>query len=374
MLRLLQVSNYYYPEIGGIEKTAQSISDSLRGAVEERVICFTCDKEDRDDFIESTPVTRCGTKVKLASQQLSISMPKKLKKCINEFKPDVIIIHVPNPFLEYFLLKYIDRKTKLIVYWHSDIIKQRIGEKLFKPLTLRLLNRADKIVATSPNYKERSYYLSQSEGKCVIIPSCIDEDKLVVNEIIKEKADSIRKRYKDKIICVGVGRQVPYKGFEYVVKAMKELDDRFVLFLIGREGESTKSIKKEMRGQDNIILTGEVDNDTLIAYLSACDIFCFPSITKNEAFGLALAEGMYFGKPAITFTIPGSGVNFVNIDGITGIEVDSRNSSKYADAMRLLANRPDLRKEYGRCASERVRECFTKKDFKVRIRNLLNTL
>lgn len=52
------------------------------------------------------------------------------------------------------------------------------------------------------------------------------------------------------------------------------------------------------------------------AYLSAMDIFCFPSITKNEAFGLALAEGMYYSKPAITFTIDGSGVNFVSLNGI----------------------------------------------------------
>ena len=45
-------------------------------------------------------------------------------------------------------------------------------------------------------------------------------------------------------------------------------------------------------------------------------IFCFPSITRNEAFGIALAEAMYCGKPAVTFTIEGSGVNFVSLDGV----------------------------------------------------------
>ena len=63
-------------------------------------------------------------------------------------------------------------------------------------------------------------------------------------------------------------------------------------------------------------------------------MFCFPSISKNEAFGLALAEGMYYEKPAVTFTIPGSGVNYVSLNRVTGIEVENRNVEKYADAMR----------------------------------------
>ena len=39
------------------------------------------------------------------------------------------------------------------------------------------------------------------------------------------------------------------------------------------------------------------------------DIFAFRLLQKMKAFGLALAEGMYFEKPVVTFNIPGSGVN-----------------------------------------------------------------
>lgn len=53
-------------------------------------------------------------------------------------------------------------------------------------------------------------------------------------------------------------------------------------------------------------------------------MFAFPSVTKNEAFGVALAEAMYCYTPAVTFTIEGSGVNWVNLNGITGIEVSQR--------------------------------------------------
>ena len=84
------------------------------------------------------------------------------------------------------------------------------------------------------------------------------------------------------------------------------------------------------------------------------DIFCLSSVTKNEAFGLALAEAMYFKKASVTFTIEGSGVNYVSLNGVTGIEVPNKNVKAYAEAMMKLANYPELREKYGNSARERV--------------------
>ena len=65
----------------------------------------------------------------------------------------------------------------------------------------------------------------------------------------------------------------------------------------------------------------------MIQNLKLCcilQIFLFSINYKNEAFGLALAEAMYYEKPAVTFTIPGSGVNYVCLDNENGIEVPNR--------------------------------------------------
>lgn len=103
----------------------------------------------------------------------------------------------------------------------------------------------------------------------------------------------------------------------------------------------------------------------------ACDVFCFPSVTKNEAFGIALAEGMYFGKPAVTFTIPGSGVNYVNLDGVTGIECKNADCKDYAKAINKLGKDKELCKVYGNNARKRVLEDFTIEQFK---RNLVEII
>ena len=369
--RILQLSNYYPPEIGGIEKIAQAISDSVKDKFDVCVLCFTHDKASRTDIVDGVQVIRVGTQLKVASQQLSTLMNTEVKKQISEYDPDIVILHAPNPFLEWILLKNIKEKCKLVVYWHSDIVKQKIGNKLLSGLTDRLLKRARVIVATSPNYIEGSRFLRKYCRKCVVIPNCIDADQLQMSEKAKQIAEQVKKENADKHILVCVGRQVPYKGFEYAIKAVKMLDDSFKLFLLGRSGESTPKLKQIAANDPKIIFLGEVDNDTLHAYMTACDIFCFPSITKNEAFGIALAEGMYYGKPAVTFTIPGSGVNYVSINGETGIEVENGCVESYTQALRSLSDDKELCEKYGQAASMRVMSLFLQKHFEKRIIKLL---
>ncbi len=372
-MRILQVSNYYAPELGGIEKIAQAISSSVKDKSQIRVVCFTHQKEGRTDEVEGVRVRRIGSQLNVFSQQLSVYAYGVIKEEISDFLPDVIIIHLPNPFLAEIILRLIPKNVKLIAYWHSDIVKQKLGEKLFRGLTIRLLNRAQVVIATSPNYIEGSNYLSKFKDKCIVIPNCIEEDALVIDKETEVLAEEIRRQYTGKTLCVSVGRQVPYKGFEYAVQAFSLLDaSSYQLVLIGREGESTPKIKQLSADMTNIKMIGEADFKTLKAYLSACDIFCFPSITKNEAFGIALAEGMYFGKPAITFTIPGSGVNYVNINGQTGIEVPNRDVKAYADAVRNLAEQEETRKQYGVAAGKRVRALFLQSQFSANILQVLS--
>ena len=155
-----------------------------------------------------------------------------------------------------------------------------------------------------------------------------------------------------------------------MIEASKLLDDNFKIYITGK-GELTDRLKKEAEGDNKIQFTGRVDDSELKALIRACDIYCFPSITKNEAFGLALAEAMYYEKPAVTFTIPGSGVNYVSLDGVTGIEVENRNVEKYAEALKKLsAENRDIRDRYGKADKKRVEENFLSTQFCERIKKL----
>lgn len=370
MKKILHISKYYYPFRGGTEQIAQDCVNALKEEYEQKVICFNHEKGDSNDYVDDIEIIRCGCFAKLFSQSLSFSYAKKLRQVIESFKPDIIIFHYPNPFVASLLLRYINKNSKLVIYWHLDIVRQKLLGKFFNNQNKKLIKRADKIIATSPNYIDGSIWLSSAKDKCIVVPNCINEERIELTEESNERAKKIKEDNKGKTICVAVGRHTEYKGYEYLIKASKLLDNKFQIFIIGK-GELTDKLKKESYGDEKVHFLGVVSDDELKAYYSAMDIYCFPSITKNEAFGLALAEAMYFEKPAVTFTIPGSGVNYVCLKNENGIEVENRNVEKYAEAIQILSQNEELRKTYGKNGKKRVKENFSFSIFREKIRDVI---
>ena len=387
MKRLLQISNYFYPNRGGIEQVARDIARAMQGTCEQKIICFnetaednnikTQRKETATDIIDGVEVIRCGCITKQASQSISLTFGKQLRKILNDFQPDTIIFHYPNPYQAHYLLRLLPKDTRLILYWHLDITKQKILGKLFHGQTLRLINEADTILGATPPHIDGSAYLSKHKDKCRILPYCIAPDRLKVTEAIRRKAAEIRQKEQtdtpaqDMILCFAIGRHIPYKGFTYLIQASKYLDDRFRIIIAG-SGPLTEQLKQEAKGDKKISFPGRISDDDLIAHYLAMDIFCFPSITKNECFGLALAEAMTFEKPAVTFSIPGSGVNYVNKKDETGLEVPNSDPKAYAEAIIRLADNPGLRTRLGKNGKTRVQTLFSPEAFRTNILNLLN--
>lgn len=368
MKKILHISKYYAPFVGGVEQVARDAVNALKGRAEQKVLCFNHEPGSKVDFVDEVEVTRCHCEYCAFSQSISFDYGKQLKRILTDFQPDVVIFHYPNPYVTHFLLKYLPKETILYVYWHLDITKQKLLGKVFHFQNCALLKRANTIIATSPNYVTGSRYLSKVAEKCSVVPNCINEHRLKVTEESQLLSEKIKSENEGKILCLAVGRHVPYKGFEYLIKAAKLLDDRFVVNIAGA-GKLTETLKKLAAGHDNIRFIGKVSDVELKAFYIASDIFCFSSITKNEAFGLALAEAMYFGMPAVTFTIDGSGVNYVSLNDVTGLEVPNRDINAYASALKTLADKPDLKKQYGEAASLRVVKNFLFAQFQ---RNLIN--
>ena len=374
MKKILHISKYYYPFFGGTEQIARDVVLALKGEYEQKVIAFNDGKDDRTDTVDGIEVIKCGCFAKIAAQSLSTSYGKHLHQVMKDFQPDIVVFHYPNPFVAALLLRELKTtKAKLVVYWHLDIIRQKYLRVLFASQNRRLLECAVKVIATSPNYIEGSQWLQSVKEKCVIVPNCINVERMSVTDDIQKRAEEIRTKNSGKTICVAVGRHTEYKGFTYLIQASKLLDGRFLIYITGT-GELTEKLHEEANDDKKVVFTGRIDDMELKALILASDIFCFPSITKNEAFGLALAEGMYYGKPAVTFTIPGSGVNYVSINGETGIEVENRNVKKYAEAMKKLADDAELREKYGDAGRKRVEENFLSTQFCENARRMFSRL
>lgn len=386
MRKVLQISKYYYPFLGGTEQVARDIAKALKhyDDVEQKIICFNEDakldgysnhhEETIREKVDDIEVIRCGYVTKYASQALSMTYGKELKKVINEFNPDLIILHYPNPFVTYYLLKYIQPHCKLAVYWHLDITKQKFLKHFFDGQNKRLIRRSSKILGATPVHVNESAYSEVMGDKKYILPYAIDEKRLVISEDEKKKAQEIKKKYEGKVLGFFIGRHVPYKGLRYLIEASSKIQDGKIHFLIAGTGELTEELKQLSGNDSKIEFVGRVTDSEWRSLLYACDIFCFPSITRNEGFGLAQAEAMYYEKPVVTFTIKGSGVNYVTLNGITGIECPNCDSVAYAQALQDLADNAQLRQEMGAAGRQRVIDNFTESQFVKNVGKLLEEI
>lgn len=383
--RVLHISKYYYPFLGGTEQVARDMVKALIGTgAQQKVICFNEDASDGQmscvhgdtiaDEIDGVEVIRCGYFLKAASQAVSSTYGRELRKIMDEFKPNIVILHYPNPFVTHYLMKYKGRDFKLLVYWHLDITKQKFLKHFFHGQNLALIKRADRILGATPKHVDESAYTPHFGDKRCILPYMIDESNLQLTEEEIAEGKRIKGKYAGKTLGFFIGRHVPYKGLIYLIKASKELVDADIHFLIAGSGELTESLQEEAKDDPKVEFLGRITDSARRSFLYACDIVCFPSITRNEGFGLALAEGMYFGHPAVTFTIPGSGVNFVSLDGVTGIECPNCDFKAYAAALKKLSEEAEMRKQLGAAARQRVLDNFTSESFKKNLISLISKL
>lgn len=357
-MKILQISTYYLPNFGGIEQVAYDFSRILQKQEHEvKVICFNNSEKTVRDFYEGIEITRVGYKKKIASQAISINYYFILRKLIKEFCPDIIHIHLPNPLIATYLLM-INPKCKITLHWHSDIVKQKRLKQLYSPFEKALLRRSDKILATSKIYAERSDTLNKFLNKVFVVPNIVETEFLDnITQDDKKQINEIKMNYSGKKLIFSIGVHREYKGLKYLIEAAQYLSDEYEIVIAG-SGPLSDNLKQQASALNlkNVHFIGRISDEEKKIYLWASDIYAFPSITKNEAFGIALAEALYCGLPAVTFTIEGSGVNFVNKDGVTGIEVHDFDAKKYAQALMSVS-----KEKYGISARKWVEKNFTDK-------------
>lgn len=370
-MKILHIGKYYPPIEGGIEAVSHFIVQALEGH-DQQVITFNDRNVTVRETIGGVPVTRAASAITLASQPLSLAYGSEIVSAIRTFGPDVIYFHCPNPLGALYILSAIKPGCRLIVHWHSDIVAQRTLHRLISPIESRLLSRATAIVATSPGYAEASPALRVNSHKVKVIPCSIDESQFDLTPSDLRRVDEIRQRYDGLPIVYFIGRHVEYKGLQYLLKAELLIPDPCVILIAG-QGPLTRRLQ-ESCSSPRVHWLGRISEEEMKLYYHAADVFAFPSITRNEAFGVALAESMYCGCPSVTFTVEGSGVNWVSVDVETALESPNSDPATLAQAISRLLRDPSLRSRMGRNATERVKRLFSKSVTQDKYRQLISGL
>lgn len=359
-IKVLQVNKLYDPFIGGVEKVVQQIADGLSSQTNMRVLVCNETKEDVTEIIHGVKVHRSGSFGMLGNMPLSVKFLRDLKKVSKSC--DILHFHMPFPIgdLAGLLSGY---QGKVVVWWHSDVVRQKKMMLLYRPVMERFLKRADAIIVATQGHIDGSAYLGPYKDKCRVIPFGVNpEIEKKADQWVAENKAKEEKREHTPVRFLFVGRLVYYKGCKTLLEAFASVRNaELVMIGEGPLKQELICLAERLEVSERVHFLGNVEDAVLDENFAACDVFVLPSIARSEAFGLVQTEAMVYEKPVINTNLP-SGVPYVSIHKQTGLTVEPEDVKGLADAMNWMVGHKEEREEMGKRARARVKECFQLQD------------
>ena len=351
-MRVLHLFKTYRPDsMGGIEQTIFQLCKACQ-PVESTVLTLSKQPAITQPLqLENHQVHQARLDLNLASTGLSWSVFKRFQELAAD--ADIIHYHFPWPLMD--LLHFHARHSKpTVLSYHSDIVRQKVLLRFYRPLMHRFLDSIDQIVTASPNYLATSDVLARYQGKTEIIPYGLDRDSYA--DIDPEHLDRWQKAFPQGFfLFVGVMRY--YKGLHILLDACKGTD--YPVLIVGAGPmESELRDQAERLQLSNVHFVGPLPDSEKNALLQLSRVVVFPSHLRSEAFGISLLEGAMFGKPMISSEI-GTGTTYINIHNETGLVVPPSNPIALREAMQQLWHDPALAERMGNAAAERYSSLFT---------------
>ena len=307
--------NYEYPPLGGGGGVAHKhIAEELAKRNDVAVLTSLAKGLPKKETINGVDIYRApviGRSSKSTASIISMLSyyPASLRlgqKLISEIRPDIINSHfaIPTGPSAVRLAKR-NRLPHALSIHGGDIYDP---SKSLSPHRNPLLKRAvswtlrnsDKVIAQSRNTRDNAIRIYGYKMEVPIIPLGLKEPAL---------PDFDRRHLsltEDDIVLVNVGRLVARKANHQLIEIVAKLQNRNIKLVIvgdGPQKEMLEQTAKDHGIQDQVILTGHVDEKTKFQFLQAADLFV--STTSHEGFGLMYIEAMFCKLPIITYDYGG---------------------------------------------------------------------
>jgi glycosyltransferase involved in cell wall biosynthesis len=275
--------------------------------------------------------------------------------CAREIRRhDRVLLHTPFPGPDLIFLGAAHDHTRLFIWWHSDIVRQRAVLPLYRPILRRALARASGIFVAHRRHVDTSDVLGEFREKCMVVPYAIDVRTFRPEPGDQEAAALLRSSYADdRPFALFVGRLVYYKGIDVLLRAVPLTDVGVAIVGTGALERPMRDLARELGIDRRVVFLGEVSEPELRLLYQASDFLVLPSVANSEAFGLVQLEAMAASRPVINTALP-TAVPEISVHEETGLTVAPGDPVALAEAMNRLAFDATLRSELGRRARERV--------------------
>ena len=278
---------------GGVEESLDRCASGLAARGHDVTLLCTApgasDARD-EDGVRVVRVKRRGSLFRAPIAPLWRRIPK-----------DADVVHVPATYpLVSDLVPWREAgRRAVVVDYHFDVhgtsMAMRLAAGAYAGTLGRAMRRATRIVCKSTDYADHSPVLSRlPRARLDWVPNGVDLDDFPLATGPREG-----------LLCVG--RLVPYKGIDVLLRAMPRIHDltgaRLAIVGDGPEAPRLRSLAAQIGAPVDFL--GRVPHDRLASLYASRKLTILPSVNSQEAFGIALLESMAAGTPVVASDLPG---------------------------------------------------------------------
>jgi glycosyltransferase involved in cell wall biosynthesis len=280
--------------VGGVERVFAEVSKELaRRGHEVTLLCTTRGKT--SSFVED------GVRVKRVHRRLTI-LRAPVARLDQHLPDDADVVHVAATY-PFTTPRVIRRAHTLgvprVLDFHFEPAPGtplgRLAARMYGQFGPRSYPLADAVLVRSVRYARASPSLSRvPESRWRVIPNGVD------TRLFRPEGAAGKGNY-----VLFVGRLVPYKGVDVLLHAMARMPSPPSLVLVGDGPMRARwsALAKNLHVRAEFL--GHVSDEELAKLYRGARLTVLPSVTRQEAFGMALLESMACGTPVVASSLPG---------------------------------------------------------------------
>ena len=313
-LKVLFITPYFRPYIGGIERAIEQLSYALlktKPVVKIGVLTtkYSFPRIPHSEWPDQEKTSRDISIFRLTgypkhalpiySCPLVWFSPFKIKQYLEAFEPDVIHFVGDGWFWGNFWTWFYFRKKATFIFTPSyhPLPLRKSWLKVINSVLSRLVDKVVPLTETEATYLQKDYHVPRSKQQVIAWGAtslCYP---------IKQPLDN-----HSLLKIVSVGRLGKHKGQRWLLevyrKAIPSFNRPTNLILVGGD-EGQKDLLQKIVVQHNIVdqvmFTGELEDSKLSEIYSSSDIFAL--FSQYEAFGLVFLEAMLSKLPVLTHDV-----------------------------------------------------------------------
>lgn len=368
---ILHLGKFYWPHHGGMETSLQQLADAGVKLGHQVAVWVSQSKNSpsKTEQINQVWIHRFKKIGTIFSTPLNPGM------LMGKTPPaDVFHVHLPHPIAELkSLWILLTKNIRCIPYLHAFPTNQGLlGKIWFNLITRKILKKSEMILVSNEGLLTVIPQLKEYSDKIRVLPfstECISQN---------EFSSLFPTREQNKII-LAVGRMVPYKGFDQLLSAWKNLlsthpefnDWKLVLIGDGPEFPNLTEWSSKNIPEKNILFTGSCNDASKKNWMKKSTVFVLSSVSIAETFGISLLESFGMGLPAVVSNLPG-GVQKLSRNGECGIVFNSTSADSLSNALLSMIQSTTLREKAGKNNLEFAQDFYSENQLIQHYRRLIH--